>query len=51
MSDDESACTRWAAIGAAVAVTRGVVGIGGYGLVGADEASSGDRPIFVSITP
>jgi hypothetical protein len=39
--------TTWAAIGAAVAVT---LGAGGIGVVRA-TVSSGDRPIFVSITP
>ncbi len=42
--------TRWAAIGAAVAVTIGAAGIGGYNLVNA-EISSGDRPVFVPINP
>lgn len=39
--------TRWAAIGAAVAVT---LGAGGIGLVEATKGS-GDRPIFVPIEP
>lgn len=42
--------TRWAAIGAAVAVSIGAVGVGGLNLVSA-EVSSGDRPVFVPITP
>jgi hypothetical protein len=51
MSDVESVRTRWAAVGAAVAVTLGAVGIGGYGLGGTDEVSCGDRPIFVTVNP
>jgi hypothetical protein len=39
--------TRWAAIGAAVAVT---LGAGGFGLANA-AVSSGERPVFVAITP
>lgn len=42
--------TRWAAIGAAIAVSIGAAGVGGYNLVNA-EISTGDRPVFVSITP
>lgn len=42
--------TRWAAIGAAVAVSVGAVGVGGMDLVSA-EVSTGDRPVFVPITP
>jgi hypothetical protein len=42
--------TKWAALGAAVAVTLGGAGIGGLGIVSA-EVSSGDRPVFVPITP
>ncbi|BAN03794.1 hypothetical protein [Ilumatobacter coccineus] len=42
--------TKWAALGAAVAVTLGAAGIGGLGIVSA-EVSSGDRPVFVPITP
>jgi hypothetical protein len=42
--------TRWAAIGAAVAVTVGAAGVGGYSLVNAD-VSTGDRPVFVPTTP
>ncbi len=42
--------SRWAAIGAAVAVTLGAVGVGGYNLVEA-EITSGDRNVFVPITP
>lgn len=42
--------TRWAAIGAAVAVTIGAAGVGGFNLVNA-EVSTGDRPVFVPITP
>lgn len=39
--------TRWAAIGAAIAVTMGA---GGVSLTHA-EISSGDKPVFVAITP
>lgn len=42
--------TRWAAIGAAIAVSIGAAGVGGFGLVSA-EVSTGDRPVFVPITP
>ncbi len=41
---------RWAAIGAAVAVSLGAAGVGLHNVASAD-VSSGDRPIFVSITP
>lgn len=42
--------SRWAAVGAAVAVTVGAVGLGGLDSASA-EKSSGDRPVFVSINP
>lgn len=42
--------SRWAAIGAAVAVTVGAVGMGGLSSVSA-EKSDGDRPVFVPINP
>lgn len=41
---------RWAAVGAAVAVTLGAAGIGSYNLVNAD-VSSGDRPVYIPINP
>ena len=50
MSGVKSVRARWAAVGAAVAVTLGAAGLGGYGLVSAD-VSSGDRPVFISINP
>lgn len=37
-------------MGAAVAITIGAAGVGGYNSVSAD-VSSGDRPVFVPITP
>ena len=39
--------TRWAALGAAVAIT---LGGGGIGLVGA-TVSSGERPVLIPMTP
>ncbi|MFK7919449.1 MAG: hypothetical protein AB8G14_15340 [Ilumatobacter sp.] len=42
--------TRWAAVGAAVAVTLGAVAVGGLNIANAD-VSSGDRPVFISINP
>ena len=42
--------TRWAAVGAAVAVTLGAVGLGGLNIASA-EISEGDRPVFVPINP
>lgn len=42
--------SRWAAIGAAVAVTVGAVGLGGLDSASA-EKSSGDRPVFVPVNP
>ena len=42
--------TRWAAIGAAVAVTLGAAGIGSYNIASAD-IDEGDRPVFVAVTP
>ena len=42
--------TRWAAIGAALAVAVGAVTSGGIGRVSAD-VSSGDRPVFVPVEP
>ncbi len=42
--------TRWAAVGAAVAITLGAAGIGGLNIANAD-VSSGDRPVFISINP
>ena len=40
--------SRWAAVGAAVAVS---LGAGGLGLVKAAPISSGDKPVFVAIEP
>ncbi|MFK7919446.1 MAG: hypothetical protein AB8G14_15325 [Ilumatobacter sp.] len=42
--------TRWAAVGAAVAVTLGGIAVGGLNIANAD-ISSGDRPVFVPINP
>jgi hypothetical protein len=42
--------TRWAAIGAAVAVTLGGVGISGYNIVNA-EVTNGDRSVLVTVDP
>ncbi len=42
--------TRWAAVGAAVAITLGAVGLGGLNIASAD-VSEGDRPVFISINP
>ncbi len=51
MSTSTSALrTRWAAVGAAVAITIGGAGIGGLNIASAD-VSSGDRPVFISINP
>jgi hypothetical protein len=41
---------RWAAVGAAVAITLGAAGIGGYGIVSAD-VSADNQSAFVPITP
>ncbi|MFK7919447.1 MAG: hypothetical protein AB8G14_15330 [Ilumatobacter sp.] len=50
MSSTSLLRTRWAAVGAAVAVTLGAVGIGSLNIANAD-VSSGDRPVFISINP
>ncbi len=42
--------TRWAAAGAALAVTFGAVGLGGLNVASAG-LSDGDRPVFVPIDP
>lgn len=42
--------TRWAAVGAAVAITLGAAGIGSLNIANAD-VSSGDRPVFIPINP
>lgn len=42
--------TRWAGVGAAVAITLGAVGLGGLNIASAD-VSSGDRPVFIPINP
>ncbi len=42
--------TRWAAVGAAVAITLGAAGIGGLNIASAD-VSSGNRPVYISINP
>ena len=42
--------TRWAAVGAAVAVTLGAAGIGGINIARAD-LNAGDRTVLVSIDP
>ncbi len=42
--------TRWAAIGAAVAITLGAAGLGGLNIANAD-VSEGDRPVFIPINP
>ncbi len=42
--------TRWAAIGAAAAITLGAVGIGGLNIASAD-VSTGDRPVYIPINP
>ncbi|MFK7919448.1 MAG: hypothetical protein AB8G14_15335 [Ilumatobacter sp.] len=50
MNDLGRTRTRWAAIGAAVAVTLGGVALGGLNVANAD-VSSGDRPVFIAINP
>jgi hypothetical protein len=50
MSNSGTVRTRWAAVGAAAAITLGAAGIGGLNIADAD-ISSGDRPAFVSINP
>ncbi|MEP4650817.1 MAG: hypothetical protein ABJ314_11575 [Ilumatobacter sp.] len=42
--------TRWAAVGAALAISLGAVGLGGLNIASAD-VSSGDRPVFIPIAP
>ena len=42
--------TRWAAVGAAVAITLGAVGLGGLNIASAD-VSEGDRPVFIPVNP
>lgn len=42
--------SRWAAIGAAVAVTLGAAGLGGYNIVNA-EVTSGERTVLVTVDP
>ena len=50
MSNSGKIRTRWAAVGAAVAITIGAAGLGGLNIAYAD-VSTGDRPVFISDQP
>lgn len=50
MTSNSALRTRWAAVGAAVAITVGAVGLGGLNIASAG-VSEGDRPVFIPINP